>query len=125
LKLHFLTLTTFSTAESGRSFYFKVNDAPIFAMGVNVIPLDILPEKSYNPETVERLLSAVATYTEMNMLRVWGGGVYESDYFYELADKYGLMIWQDFVFASAMYPANDDFLRLVGRFFEFKQFEKC
>ncbi|KAH0822208.1 hypothetical protein GEV33_000583 [Tenebrio molitor] len=98
--------------ESGRSFYFKVNDAPIFAMGVNVIPFDILPEKSYNPETVERLLSAVATYTEMNMLRVWGGGVYESDYFYELADKYGLMIWQDFVFASAMYPANDDFLRL-------------
>jgi beta-mannosidase len=54
------------------------------------------------------------------MLRVWGGGVYESDYFYELADKYGLMIWQDFVFASAMYPANDDFLRLVGRFFELK-----
>jgi beta-mannosidase len=93
-------------------------------MGVNVIPFDILPEKSYNPETVERLLSAVATYTEMNMLRVWGGGVYESDYFYELADKYGLMIWQDFVFASAMYPANDDFLRLVGRFFELKQFEK-
>ena len=58
-------------------------------------------------------MSSVATYTEMNMIRVWGGGVYESDLFYQLADEYGLMIWQDFVFASSMYPADDDFLKLV------------
>ncbi|XP_063918754.1 beta-mannosidase-like [Zophobas morio] len=99
--------------EMGRSFYFQVNDVPIFAMGVNSIPFDILPENSYNLERLNHFMSSVATYTEMNMIRVWGGGVYESDLFYQLADEYGLMIWQDFVFASSMYPADDDFLNNV------------
>lgn len=49
----------------------------------------------------------------MNMLRVWGGGVYESDYFYELADQFGILIWQDMMFACAMYPANSEFLEYV------------
>ncbi|CAG2103600.1 unnamed protein product, partial [Medioppia subpectinata] len=50
----------------------------------------------------------------MNMMRVWGGGVYESDLFYELADEYGIMIWQDFMFACALYPAHKEFLDSVN-----------
>ena len=51
----------------------------------------------------------------MNMLRVWGGGIYEDSAFYQLADEMGIMIWQDFMFACAMYPANDQFLCNVSR----------
>lgn len=50
-----------------------------------------------------------------NMIRVWGGGVYESDYFYSLADQYGLLIWQDMMFACAMYPVTPDYLSSVRR----------
>lgn len=84
----------------------------MFAKGANEIPIDILPEKGQNKATIHRLLSA-ARDTNMNMLRVWGGGVYESDYFYDLADQFGLLIWQDFLFASSMYPSRDEFLRYL------------
>lgn len=50
----------------------------------------------------------------MNALRVWGGGIYESDEFYDMADSLGIMIWQDFMFACAMYPANKKFLESVS-----------
>lgn len=98
--------------QNGLSFYFKVNAIPIFMKGSNWIPSNILPEKSYEVERVRELLQATRD-ANMNMLRVWGGGVYESDYFYSLADEYGILIWQDMMFACAMYPADKDFLDTV------------
>ena len=87
-----------------------MNDHPIFAKGSNEIPVNILPEKGLDQASIKFLMQS-ARDVHMNMLRVWGGGVYESDYFYDLADEYGLIIWQDFMFACAMYPADDAFLR--------------
>lgn len=98
--------------DNGLSFYFKVNGVAIFMKGSNWIPSHVLPEKSYNEEKVKELLLATRD-AHMNMLRVWGGGVYESSYFYSLADEYGILIWQDLMFACAMYPAGDTFLDSV------------
>lgn len=67
----------------GRSFYFIVNGVPIFAKGSNFIPSNVLPEKSSNKDVIRELLLS-AKITNMNMLRVWGGGVYESEYFYQV-----------------------------------------
>lgn len=58
-----------------------------------------------------------AKEANMNMLRVWGGGIYEDNFFYELADELGIMIWHDFMFACAMYPADADFLSSVSEVF--------
>lgn len=98
--------------EKGRSFYFRINGVPIFAKGSNFIPASVFPELGAKETTIRHLLSA-AKETHMNMLRIWGGGVYESELFYDLADEYGIMIWQDFMFACAMYPTTDSFLRNV------------
>ncbi|RZC37541.1 Glyco hydro 2 C domain containing protein, partial [Asbolus verrucosus] len=98
--------------EQGRSFYFKVNGHPIFAKGANEIPINVLPERGQDREVVRKVLQS-AKDVHMNMLRVWGGGVYESDYFYDLADEFGILIWQDFMFACAMYPADSDYLSNV------------
>lgn len=95
--------------DSGLSFYFKVNNVPIFAKGSNIIPISILPEKGQNEKSVRFLLQS-AKDVHMNMLRVWGGGVYESDYFYDTADEMGIMIWQDIMFACSMYPTDEEFL---------------
>ena len=90
------------------NFYFKVNGAPTFAKGVNYIPQDLfLPRVS--TKDYERILQAAAD-ANMNMIRVWGGGVYENDRFYELCDSLGLMVWQDFMFACAVYPGDSAFL---------------
>lgn len=96
----------------GRTFYFAVNRVPIFAKGSNSIPLSILPEKDDDEEYIRFLLGS-AKDVHMNMLRVWGGGLYESDTFYEVADEMGILIWQDFMFACAMYPVSDGFLGTV------------
>jgi len=98
--------------EKGLSFYFRVNGVPIFAKGSNFIPASIFPELSAEEDTIRHLLLS-AKEAHMNMLRIWGGGVYESELFYDLADEYGIMIWQDFMFACAMYPTSWDFLENV------------
>lgn len=95
--------------DAGKSFYFKVNGLPIFMKGTNWIPSHILPEHSFDAERVQSLLWAVKN-AHMNMIRVWGGGIYETDTFYNLADELGILIWQDMMFACAMYPAFDGFL---------------
>lgn len=97
---------------SGESFYFEVNGQPIFIKGANYIPSDaMLP--SVTKERYETLFRDTKE-ANMNMLRIWGGGTYEDDYFYQLADKNGILIWQDFMFACAPYPHDPAFMKRVG-----------
>lgn len=98
----------------GRRFAFRINGREIFMRGANWIPADALPART-TPEAVGDLLeSAVAA--NMNMLRVWGGGQYEPDWFYRLCSEKGLLVWQDFMFACNLYPAADrGWLDLVRR----------
>lgn len=97
--------------KEGESFYFEVNGKPVFAKGANYIPNDVfLPRTS--DQKYEYIISSAAK-ANMNMLRVWGGGVYEDDIFYSLCDKYGIMVWQDFMFACAMYPGTNEFYNSI------------
>ena len=89
----------------GRSFEFLVNGVPIFAKGSNWIPADSFPTR-ITAESLEALIRAAAD-THQNMLRVWGGGFYEDDRFYDLCDRYGIMVWQDFIFSCSIYPLDD------------------
>lgn len=95
----------------GKSFYVELNGKPVFMKGANYIPNDnFLPRVS--PAEYEKVVKS-AYDTKMNMLRVWGGGIYENDVFYDLCDKYGILVWQDFMFACSMYPGDDAFLENV------------
>ncbi|XP_059478793.1 beta-mannosidase [Neocloeon triangulifer] len=96
----------------GRHFYFEVNGQPIFMKGSNWIPAHVLPEIGSDPKYAENLLRASAE-ADFNMLRVWGGGVYESDRFYQLCDELGILVWQDFLFACSMYPVDGPYLDSV------------
>ena len=97
--------------EHGKSFYFEVNGHPMFAKGANFIPDDaLLP--NVTPERYKRILEDVKA-ANMNMLRVWGGGIYEDDKFYDEADRNGFLIWQDFLFACTTYPHDPLFLKRV------------
>lgn len=98
--------------QYGKSFYFKVNGVPVFMKGANHIPNDIFLTR-VSPEIYEREIQDAAE-SSMNMLRVWGGGIYEDDVFYDLCDKYGILVWQDFMFACSMYPGNPEFVESVG-----------
>ncbi|MBB4120916.1 beta-mannosidase [Martelella radicis] len=100
--------------EIGNRFAFRINGREIFMKGANWIPGDALPERA-SPEQVRDLLQS-AVDANMNMIRIWGGGQYEADWFYELCDELGLMIWHDFMFACNLYPAHDRrFLDLVRK----------
>uniref|UniRef100_A0A8D9A481 beta-mannosidase n=1 Tax=Cacopsylla melanoneura TaxID=428564 RepID=A0A8D9A481_9HEMI len=118
VKIGFKTLELVQTfvdsknESKGRNFYFNVNQVPIYAKGSNLVPVDILPEKSNNETTIRNLLVATQE-ANMNMLRVWGGGVYMSDYFYETCDELGILIWQDMMFACNNYPTTPNFLKSV------------
>ncbi|XP_014088285.3 beta-mannosidase isoform X1 [Bactrocera oleae] len=107
----FRTVELVEDLEEGqsRTFYFKVNDVPIFIKGAAYLPADILPEKYDDVENVEHTLRS-AQMANMNMIRVWGGGLYESKTFYDTADKLGLMVWQDMAFTNATYPVTNLFL---------------
>jgi beta-mannosidase len=97
--------------KDGKSFTFVINGVPVFAKGANWVPADSFPTR-VTRERYRRLLES-ARDANMNMLRVWGGGFYESDDFYELCDELGLLVWQDFMFACSMYPGDQKFLDSV------------
>lgn len=95
--------------EKGQSFLFEINGAEIFAMGADYIPEDsILSRRSR--ERTERLIRSCLR-AHFNMLRVWGGGYYPDDFFYDLCDENGLLVWQDMMFACGVYDFTDDFRR--------------
>ena len=94
------------------AFYFKVNGVPIFAKGANWIPAHVLYEAITEDYIYDLLLSS--KLANMNMIRVWGGGFYEMDRFYEIADELGLLVFQDMMFASALYPGDDQFMASVS-----------
>jgi beta-mannosidase len=90
--------------EWGRSFYFRINGVPMFAKGSNWIPADSLHRVS--DDHYRDLLQSAADGNQ-NMIRVWGGGFYEADIFYDVCDEVGLLVWQDFMFACSAYPADE------------------
>lgn len=102
----------------GQSFYFELNGKPIYAKGANYIPQNSLQNK-VTPQKYKKLLSDVVA-ANMNMLRVWGGGIYENDIFYDLCDEKGILVWQDFMFACAMYPGDVEFLANVEQEAEYQ-----
>lgn len=96
---------------AGRTFMFLVNDVPVFIKGANYIPQDNFPTRV--SDSAYRALLTDAKGMNINMLRVWGGGIYEKDVFYDLCDELGIMVWQDFMFACAMYPRDKEFTQNV------------
>lgn len=93
--------------DFGESFFFRVNGLPVFMKGANYIPQDnFLPR--VDSLRYKKLFQSVVD-ANMNMLRVWGGGFYENDIFYELCDEHGILVWQDFMFACNMYPGDSAF----------------
>jgi len=96
----------------GETFYFKVNGKRVFAKGANYIPQDIFQDRVLGAQYKRTLDDVVAA--NMNMLRVWGGGIYEDDIFYQLCDARGILVWQDFMYACALYPSNGRFLKTAA-----------
>ncbi len=95
----------------GKSFYFKVNGRKVFMKGANYIPPEsFMPKMTYKKY---KNLIETAVKSNMNMIRVWGGGVYENDAFYDLCDQKGILVWQDFMFACALFPGDEDFVSNV------------
>lgn len=94
---------------SGETFYFKLNGNPVFMKGANFIPPDnFMASAEHFADLIQKAKAA-----NINMLRVWGGGLYLDDWFYRLCDVNGILVWQDFMFACAMYPGDEHFLHSV------------
>ncbi|MBD3195295.1 MAG: hypothetical protein GF317_09585 [Candidatus Lokiarchaeota archaeon] len=96
----------------GESFYFKLNNIPIFIKGANWIPIDSFITRGKKLGLYRKNLQH-AKNANMNMLRVWGGGIYEDNHFYEICNNLGILVWQDFPFACAIYPKHEDFMKEV------------
>ncbi|TKG93428.1 glycoside hydrolase family 2 protein [Puteibacter caeruleilacunae] len=97
--------------KDGKCLYVKLNGIPVFMKGANYIPADAFLDR-VTPEKYEKIVKT-AYDCNHNMLRVWGGGIYEKEIFYDLCDKYGILVWQDFMFACNMYPGHPEFLQSV------------
>ncbi len=100
-------LRTVELIRKDGSFGFKVNGTPIFAKGANIIPFDMFPTR-VTPAYMQTILKGAAD-ANMNMIRVWGGGYYFDDAFYDIADRMGLMVWQDFMFGGSVTPPDAAF----------------
>uniref|UniRef100_A0A6J0UK86 Beta-mannosidase n=1 Tax=Pogona vitticeps TaxID=103695 RepID=A0A6J0UK86_9SAUR len=114
LKIYFRTVELVEEpiiGSPGLSFYFRINGLPIFMKGSNWIPADSFQDRVTSG--MLRCLLQSAVDANMNMLRVWGGGIYEQDEFYDICDELGIMIWQDFMFACALYPTDQSYLDSV------------
>lgn len=109
--LRSVQLVTEPDADGLRQFYFVLNGVKVFAKGTNYIPQDNFLT-NVTPERYRQTLQD-AVDANMNMVRVWGGGIYENDLFYDLCDEMGLMVWQDFMFACSTYPAEGAWLESV------------
>lgn len=99
--------------RQGQAFRFEVNDSPVYIKGANWMPLSMFPGEQ-TPADYERILTQLKKI-HINMLRVWGGGLYEDETFYRLCDKLGILVWQDFAFVSAYYPDRPWFAEMVQR----------
>lgn len=97
--------------EPGTSFLFEINNTPIFAGGSCWIPGDFMLPRMDRKRYEDWLL--LAKSGNQAMIRVWGGGIVESDIFYEVCDREGILVWQDFLFACGDYPASDDFIEKI------------
>ncbi|MGB3006789.1 MAG: sugar-binding domain-containing protein, partial [Chitinophagaceae bacterium] len=97
--------------DKGTSFYFNIDGKPVYMKGANYIPSDAFVTRMTKDDYRKMLM--MAKDANMNMLRVWGGGIYENDYFYDLCDSLGIYIWQDFMFAGTMIPGDDAFFANV------------
>jgi beta-mannosidase len=107
-KIGLRTLTVKQEKDQwGESFSFTVNGVSIFAMGANYIPEDNLLGRCSRERSAKRIRDCVKA--NFNMLRIWGGGYYPDDWFYDLCDENGIILWQDFMFANAAYELTDDF----------------
>jgi len=99
--------------EWGTSYYFKINDKRVFGKGADYIPQDVFPAR-IKAVDIEKMVEQMAT-SNFNMVRVWGGGYYPDDVFFEKCDELGIMVWQDLMFACAMYPGDSSFLKNVEK----------
>ena len=98
-----------SRGSDGKGFTFVVNGTPVLARGGSWVSTDIMHGR-VTPER-QRELIKMCVRGNMNMIRVWGGGVYETDFFYDLCDEFGILVWQDMMFACACYPATPEFAK--------------
>lgn len=104
--LRTITVDT-SEDEYGNAFTYVVNGQKIFAMGANYIPEDSILSRISKERTKKLLMDCKESH--FNIIRVWGGGYYPDDFFYDICDELGLLVWQDFMFACAVYPMNETF----------------
>lgn len=99
----------------GTSYYFKINGRTIFCKGGDYIPQDIFPAR-VKDEDIVRMVELMAE-SNFNMVRVWGGGYYPDEVFFDKCDELGIMVWEDLMFACAMYPGDDAFVENISREF--------
>ena len=95
----------------GCAMYFKVNGRKVYIKGANYVPEEMIETWMSKEKTLKLLAECVPAH--FNMLRVWGGGIYPPDYFFDICDSLGIMVWQDFMFAGTTYPYSDEFLNNV------------
>lgn len=104
--------------EWGTSYYFKINGRKIFCKGGDYIPQDIFPAR-VTDDQVKSVVETMAA-SNFNMVRVWGGGYYPDDIFFETCDSLGIMVWEDLMFACAMYPGDDEFIANISEEFNYQ-----
>lgn len=102
----------------GTSYYFKINGRQLFCKGADYIPQDIFPARVKDQDIVDMV--EIMAESNFNMVRVWGGGYYPDEVFFETCDRLGIMVWEDFMFACAMYPGDDKFIANITEEFRYQ-----